>query len=62
MQYLELTAGVVDGVLVIFPCYLIIKNAPFKTNQRFSHLTYLVLFYLLFTGIVSRNNNFFEGL
>jgi hypothetical protein len=32
MQYLELAAGVVDGVLVIFPCYLINKYAPFKTN------------------------------
>ncbi len=32
MQYLELTAGVVDGVLVVFPSYLINKNAPFKTN------------------------------
>jgi hypothetical protein len=32
MQYLELAAGVVDGVLVVFPSYLINKYAPFKTN------------------------------
>ncbi len=29
MEYLELAAGVVDGVLVIFPCYLINNNALF---------------------------------
>jgi hypothetical protein len=29
MHYLELAAGVVDGVLVVFPSYLINKNAPF---------------------------------